>query len=1098
MIATSPVVITAAVALSYFALGMVGQLLAIPPGYATVFWPASGVALGATLLWGRTALPGVFLGSLLVNLYISSAAGNLLQQFILPATIAAGAALQAHVGAYLCRQAVGFPFKFHRVEMVLRFIAVGGPLACLVNSTLSCGALVLFAVMPVTDFAWNWFNWWLGDSVGVLVAIPWLLPWLPKLSSVRLPKRSQLLASMLCIVIITAGFCYTITRIEMTRQADEFNNHTNLLAQSLQTRVDAAISILHGLAGFIAATDQLTPEKFRAYSQANLANESWLHGLSWNTVLPGTELASFNRHMQQLYRDWQIDFDTYQQGPDDSRRPLIPAARHAVVSFVEPLAPNIRALGFDTWSHPSRRQALERAIAQRAPAVTKPITLVQEQGDQAAVLIYLPVFTEPGQGGDANLSGFATAIMKVGNLANSAFRAGPLPQSELALIDPAAEASKQIMFYRGGARRGTVASHAFTEASTFPLRRAAPITIGNYHWLLVQGSHSVFIYQPWGVHILILAALILAAILSWFMIIVTGHTTEVEREVEHRTRELNETNRLFNEAEKIAHIGHWQWDLADDDFWCSRETYRIMEVDPNSDQLDRKQFWALVHPDDRDKVTEALQRCRGGGRSYQLEHRLVTASGEEKVLYQQGNAVLDKHGEVASIIGISQDITQRKEAEMAHLLVEQENIYRQMFQQNTAIKIMVDPDDGRVVNANPAACRYYGYDLESFKQLRMANIVVNDEAELEQERLAAAQEGREFLRVKHRTANGRVHDVEVHNGLILINKKTFTYSVIVDVTERNNYERQLRVTARQLELGHKKLSEIVRATDVGTWEWIIDTGEIFINSRWAEIIGYDLNELKPLTIKSWTQLCHPDDNASFRLAINRAFSGSSKYYECEYRMRHKDGHWVWVMDRGKVIEWHSENLPWRMTGTHTDISPRKLRELEIERLATTDTLTGLANRNYLNQCLADTIKVAQRNNREFALMALDLDGFKEVNDSYGHPAGDALLQSVAKDLTSTVRESDVVGRFGGDEFMIILTTMEDFDGIEGLASRILEKVQATKNICGHTIEVGVSIGISTYPANGVTQADLIKSADSALYRSKNAGKNTYHFFTAEA
>jgi len=180
-----------------------------------------------------------------------------------------------------------------------------------------------------------------------------------------------------------------------------------------------------------------------------------------------------------------------------------------------------------------------------------------------------------------------------------------------------------------------------------------------------------------------------------------------------------------------------------------------------------------------------------------------------------------------------------------------------------------------------------------------------------------------------------------------------------------------------------------------------------------------------------------------------------------------------------------------MSGTITDISGRKFREQEIHRLATTDSLTGLANRTVFNQKLSELLKITERTQQPFAVLMIDLDGFKPVNDQFGHPVGDLLLKHIAWELHTICRESDVIARLGGDEFAAILPSITDQPGCVSLAQRILDKVNEDKLIDGHAIHVSASIGSYIYRGSE-TAEEIIKAADKALYRAKSSGKNCHY------
>ncbi|MGH1462076.1 MAG: diguanylate cyclase domain-containing protein [Neptuniibacter sp.] len=1072
------------IALGYFLMGMIGQMMAIPPGYATLFWPASGLALGASLIWKTKALPGVFLGSFFVNLYISNASTEFETLIVLPVLIALGATLQAYVGARLVNRLIGFPFSFHTPKQALHFVLLGGPVSALVNSTISCFSLLLFGVIPAEQFPINWLNWWLGDSLGVIVLVPWLLILFPKLSNARAPYSSNLLASLLLITGATFMFSVAIAQFEQKKQNEQFNKNADLLAQTLQSEVDSIIDTLYSLSSFILTNKQLNPELFRHYTAPILARKPSIHGLSWNIAFSGSELEQFNQDMSRLYTDENIVFRTTQRSESGDLIPASQRDKHIVVSFIEPLTTNRSALGYDVYSQDLRKQALDNAQRLRQEVSTLPIRLVQEKENQAGVLIFLPVFSPQTE----ELLGFVTAVLRIGHLTHSALLDKMLPNTSLVLFDPLAEENHTLLYSAGDVEwtYSLLANHGLH--SPFPMMRQNPVSVGGHSWTLMQVSQDSFLYQPWGVHLLIVCGLVISGLLNWFMIIFAGHTYEIEHQVTARTKELSKINHMFDSAQKLANVGHWEWNIKTGRLWWSDEIFRIFGRKKEHLNESYLTFIETVHPDDRALVTKALDSAIAEHKDYQVEHRLLLPDGSEKNVYEQGEIIFDDEDNPSSVIGIVQDITERKSAE--EQLINKEQIYRQMFENNTAVKLLIDPVAGTIVRANQAACDYYGYSKEELTTMTISQINTLSPAEVKKEMTAVDQGLKKICCFKHRLASGEIRDVEVHTGPVQLSEQHLLYSIVVDVTSRNHYEQELETTAKELQQERTRLSEIIWATNIGTWEWNISTGATQFNERWAEILGFSLQDLQPTSIATQNMLMHPDDLARSQQIMQETFSGQRDHYELESRMRHKKGHWVWVLIRGKVTEWSEDGQALRMSGTETDITARKQRENEINRLATTDSLTGLANRSYFNKRLSETIKISARTQQSFTLMMLDLDGFKPVNDKYGHPVGDALLKEFAWDLASLCRESDVVARLGGDEFVIILTSTENSQGAETLAERILQKNDQVRRIEGNKIKVGVSIGISSYPELD-TQDKLIKAADDALYEAKHSGRNMF-------
>jgi diguanylate cyclase (GGDEF)-like protein/PAS domain S-box-containing protein len=300
-----------------------------------------------------------------------------------------------------------------------------------------------------------------------------------------------------------------------------------------------------------------------------------------------------------------------------------------------------------------------------------------------------------------------------------------------------------------------------------------------------------------------------------------------------------------------------------------------------------------------------------------------------------------------------------------------------------------------------------------------------------------------------------------------------------------------------LEIEHQRLKNILWGTHAGTWEWDIDSGDVRFNERWAEIIGYTLEELQPTSIDTWIKHTHPDDLVRSNELLQKIFDRKVPAYECEVRMKHKQGHWVWILDRGKVVAWSNDGKPLKMAGTHTDITEKKNYEKRLERIATTDILTGLYNRFALIDRLQLAIAIQRRHGGYLAIIFLDLDGFKAVNDSYGHDAGDQLLIQIAERFKCAVREEDTVARLGGDEFVVVLNGLKQADNCIPQVKRLLNAASQPVITNGARVSVSASAGITIFPQKkDVNYSALFRQADAAMYEAKKLGKNTYAFADA--
>lgn len=312
-------------------------------------------------------------------------------------------------------------------------------------------------------------------------------------------------------------------------------------------------------------------------------------------------------------------------------------------------------------------------------------------------------------------------------------------------------------------------------------------------------------------------------------------------------------------------------------------------------------------------------------------------------------------------------------------------------------------------------------------------------------------------------------------------------SVLQDITDRKLAEATIRESEERWKLA-------LESTGDGVWDWYIQSGREFLSPRLLQMLGYDTNELDSLAVELDGRT-HPDDVEPMRKARDDHFEGRTPTYQGERRILCKDGSWKWVLSRGMVIARDDAGKPLRMIGTYTDISLRKASEALIRQQAYYDTLTGLPNRRMLRDRLEQEIKKCNRDGLQLALLFIDLDHFKEVNDTLGHDQGDLLLVEAGRRIQASVRQSDTVARMGGDEFTVILAELPNGDHLEGILQKILHTLGQVFQLGTEQVFVSASIGITIYPVDASQIEDLLKAADQALYVAKGAGRNRFSFFT---
>ncbi|NJR20773.1 MAG: EAL domain-containing protein [Richelia sp. CSU_2_1] len=309
-----------------------------------------------------------------------------------------------------------------------------------------------------------------------------------------------------------------------------------------------------------------------------------------------------------------------------------------------------------------------------------------------------------------------------------------------------------------------------------------------------------------------------------------------------------------------------------------------------------------------------------------------------------------------------------------------------------------------------------------------------------------------------------------------------------DVTQRLRSEEELRKSEERFNL-------LTRATNDAVWDFDLLKNEYWLSEEFDKVFGYKLNEYRTIELESWRQNIHPEERERVVASFNEAMAGGAQCWSEEYSFRRADGGYVFVLDRGYIIRSDSGQAV-RAIGTMMDITQRKQAEEIIRYQAVYDQLTGLPNRILFNERLLAALKQAQKTNKMLAVMFLDLDRFKKINDTLGHAAGDRLLESFAGRIGDTLRSTDTVARWGGDEFTVLLPDIHSREDVIKTAQRILDKLKPAFKIEAQPLHVSSSIGIALYPDDGEDAETLVKNADAALYRAKERGRNNYQFYTA--
>jgi len=317
--------------------------------------------------------------------------------------------------------------------------------------------------------------------------------------------------------------------------------------------------------------------------------------------------------------------------------------------------------------------------------------------------------------------------------------------------------------------------------------------------------------------------------------------------------------------------------------------------------------------------------------------------------------------------------------------------------------------------------------------------------------------------------------------------------------ELKEKEREVLEKNRKLEENEEKLKLALWASEKGIWDWNLTSGFIFTDEGWLDKNNIDHTTFDG-SFSSWCSMINRDDFKAFISKLKKAENSPSQSFELQYRMKTQDNSWIWVLHQGKFIrtpEDDNDEIK-NLIGTIHNFTRQKEKNERLAYRANFDPLTNLPNRTLLIDRLNQEIRRSERNSEIFSLFFIDLDGFKMINDTFGHETGDRFLRKIAARIERKRRKSDTFARIGGDEFILIALNIEKMEDLEKLTQKYLQLFAKPFMIDNKKLSVGASIGVSIFPTDGKDSKILIEKADKAMYRAKKEGKNQVCFYSLDS
>ncbi len=674
--------------------GILALHLAVPPGYASPIWPPAGVALAALLLWGRAYWPAVMVGSFSLNIWNSLGFGNELASAIYPAIgIAAGSTLQAIVAHWMLQrwgEQTGM-LKLDSPRGVLSFFGLAGLLSCLIAPSVGVTTLFVTGMMPTVAIPMSWFNWWIGDSLGVMIITPLMLCLLAQPKDLWTPRRYTVALPLTLILAALVTVFFYVHRAEQSRVQSEFNKLASSIDQSLLERLNSIINGTLSLRSLYLASDEVSRSEFSLFSRNVLERHPEIQLLEWMPRIAASQLPQFE---QAVRLEGFKDFRVRERAPDGALVAVAKRETYYPILFLEPMAGNERAFGLDSASNPVSRQAKEQSLSTGQPTVSQRLNLVQDGPDQFGILISTPLFRDQQHPTPDSLTGFITGAFRPARVIERTLKRYRTELLGIALRDLDAPGNAQDLFTSNAQRPLSQGDHLQSWERTF--------VFGNRHWQITISPDRNFIDEhasllPW---ITLGGGLVFTAMLGLYLLTMSGRTRHIRQLVDQRTYELQQSEarlRFLLETSPVAvrvakHNGRKVV------FSNHRYDELIMVAPGQGVGLDPKTYYA--DPADYEAVLEQLAE---GAAIYNRPIQLdIPGKGSRWCLASY--LPIQYEGE-AAIIGWFYDITERTQAE------EKLKLAARVFS-DTHEGIIITDAAGNIIDINPTFSEITGYSRE--------------------------------------------------------------------------------------------------------------------------------------------------------------------------------------------------------------------------------------------------------------------------------------------------------------------------------------------------------------------------------------------------
>ena len=896
---------------------------------------------------------------------------------------------------------------------------------------------------------------------------------------------------ILGIAMSLAAWFFVARLMDKQARAD-FDMKVRATISAVERRTQRYIDILPGLEGLFGHDP----------SVSRLGLQRYVNSLNLATRFPGVQAVEFIRRVKATEKPTyesavRADRSIHPVGyPDFSVQPAGERDQYYVVHYLEPMAGNEKAFGLDILTKESERIATARARDVGEPIATGRYRLAQEKQSQFGLVVYLPIYQTYRERRTlaqrrTELIGFVNIVFRVDDLFVELIDHDQRVGALLNVFDvgdsvkPAEAPSSENLFYSSSPTDDTAARAGDTDDVTHM------ISVAGRRWLFRFSGRDAFVqplFHPISIFALI-SALLVTVLLFLVLRTLSRSRWSAQQMADSATRELRDQLSFSQQLLEVIPNPVFFKDAQGRYINCNR-AFEEFTNRPRSEYIGKSVL--EVTTSDSAKTHhehESALLKNKGSKTYELSLTRTTDGKMIDAIYNKA-AFVDVDGNVAGLVGVVIDITERKALERT--LAESNEKLRSIIEASP-LAIVARDLEGVITLWNPAAEKLLGWKAEEV----LGTATTISPEDIRSEVVAMRRQTQQGLMLalgetRRMRKDGVVLDVSLSVAPIRNEKQDVigTMVLFADISRRKRAEVALRESEAQLRLA-------MEAANMGSWYWNAGAGDVRYSDGFAPLFG--LPRGAPFSgYDQFLKALHPDDRAATEATVQHATSSEDNFdIECRVIWPDQSVHWLAVKGQAtRALSGRAE----RVVGVATDVTTRKLAEQRIAFLAHHDALTGLPNRVLLHDRIGQAIALSHRNATRVAVLFMDLDHFKHINDSLGHHLGDELLQMAAVRIQGCLREVDTVSRLGGDEFVIVIPEIaggSEGSDLSSVAMKLLESLATNFRLQGHDLHISASIGISIYPNDGENAETLMRNADTAMYHAKESGRSQYQFFTGE-